>query len=54
MAKSQGKIVAVVLDEFQQLVTAGGIKAERQIRASVQMHQNVSYLFAGSDRRAHV
>jgi uncharacterized protein len=51
MAKSQGKIVAVVLDEFQQLVTAGGIKAERQIRASVQMHQNVSYLFAGSKTR---
>jgi uncharacterized protein len=51
MAKSQGKIVAVVLDEFQQLVAEGGIKAERQIRASVQMHQNVSYLFAGSKTR---
>jgi uncharacterized protein len=51
MAKSQGKTVAVVLDEFQQLVAAGGIKAERQIRASVQTHQNVSYLFAGSKTR---
>jgi len=51
MAKSQGMTVAVVLDEFQQLVAAGGIKAERQIRASVQTHQNVSYLFAGSKTR---
>jgi hypothetical protein len=51
MAKSQGKTIAVVLDEFQQLVAAGGIKAERQIRASVQTHQNVSYLFAGSKTR---
>jgi hypothetical protein len=51
MAKSQGKIIAVVLDEFQQLVAAGGINAERQIRASVQTHQHVSYLFAGSKTR---
>jgi AAA+ ATPase superfamily predicted ATPase len=51
MAKAQAKSVAVILDEFQQLVAAGGIKAERQIRASVQTHQNVSYLFAGSKTR---
>ena len=51
MAKSQRKKVAVVLDEFQQLVASGGIKAERQIRASVQTHQHVSYIFAGSKTR---
>ena len=51
MAASRKKIVAVVLDEFQQLVAQGGITAERQIRASVQGHQHVSYIFAGSKTR---
>jgi len=51
MAASQKRIVAVVLDEFQQLVAEGGVTAERQIRASVQTHQHVSYVFAGSKTR---
>jgi uncharacterized protein len=51
MAASQKKTVAVVLDEFQQLVAEGGVTAERQIRASVQTHQHVSYVFAGSKTR---
>jgi uncharacterized protein len=51
MAKSRARRVAVILDEFQQLVESGGIKAERQIRASVQTHQHVSYVFAGSKTR---
>lgn len=51
MAASSKKIVVVVLDEFQQLVAEGGVTAERQIRASVQTHQHVSYIFAGSKTR---
>jgi uncharacterized protein len=51
MAKFQKKTVAVVLDEFQQLVADDGIKAERQLRAAVQTHQHVSYIFAGSKTR---
>jgi hypothetical protein len=51
MAASQKKTVAVVLDEFQQLVADGGATAERQIRASVQTHQHLSYIFAGSKTR---
>ncbi len=51
MAKARDKIVAVVLDEFQQLVVTGGITAERQIRAAIQTHQHVSYIFAGSKTR---
>jgi hypothetical protein len=51
MAASRKQTVAVVLDEFQQLVAEGGITAERQIRASVQGHQHVSYIFAGSKTR---
>jgi hypothetical protein len=51
MAASRKKTVVVVLDEFQQLVAEGGVTAERQIRASVQTHQHVSYIFAGSKTR---
>jgi hypothetical protein len=51
MAASNKKTVVVVLDEFQQLVAEGGVTAERQIRASVQTHQHVSYIFAGSKTR---
>jgi hypothetical protein len=51
MAASQRRTVAVVLDEFQQLVADGGVTAERQIRASVQTHQHLSYIFAGSKTR---
>jgi hypothetical protein len=38
----------VVIDEFQQIVEAGGIPAEAQIRAAVQRHDHLSYVFAGS------
>lgn len=51
MAASNKRTVVVVLDEFQQLVAEGGVTAERQIRASVQTHQHVSYIFAGSKTR---
>ncbi len=51
MAKDAGKPIAVVLDEFQQLVMAGGMAAERQLRAVVQTHRHVSYIFAGSKTR---
>jgi len=51
MAKSKDKTVAVVLDEFQQLVASGGLTAERQIRAAVQTHRHLSYIFAGSKTR---
>lgn len=51
MAGAGDKTVAVVLDEFQQLVASGGLTAERQIRAAVQTHRHVSYIFAGSKTR---
>jgi hypothetical protein len=51
MAASRKRSILVVLDEFQQLVAEGGITAERQIRASVQTHQHLSYIFAGSKTR---
>jgi len=50
MAKDLDRPVAIVLDEFQHLV-AGGAQAESQIRAAVQQHRHVAYIFAGSDTR---
>lgn len=43
--------LAVVIDEFQKVVEDGGIEAERQIRAAVQSHSHVGYVFAGSKTR---
>jgi len=48
IAKAQGKRFVVVLDEFQEIVKLDGEALERQIRAAIQHHTNVSYLFAGS------
>jgi hypothetical protein len=43
--------VAVVLDEFQKVVEDGGREAEAQIRAAIQHHHAVAYVFAGSKTR---
>jgi len=45
------KTVAIVIDEFQQVVANGGRDAEAQIRASIQRHRRVGYVFAGSATR---
>ena len=48
LAATSGKRVAVVVDEFQQVVEQGGVAAEGQVRATVQRHDHVAYVFAGS------
>jgi AAA+ ATPase superfamily predicted ATPase len=48
IANSQGKRFVVVLDEFQEIMRIGGENLERQLRAAIQHHTRVSYLFAGS------
>lgn len=52
MAGDSDRRVAVIIDEFQQIVESGGVNGgidiERQIRASVQRHKHVAYVFAGS------
>jgi uncharacterized protein len=50
-AKKIDRPVAVVLDEFQDVVERGGVEAESQIRAAVQRHKRVGYVFAGSKTR---
>jgi len=49
-AAAAGRPVGLVLDEIQHLV-AGGVEAERQLRAAVHQHRHVGYVFAGSDTR---
>lgn len=51
MSGDMKKTVAIVIDEFQQLVSTGGLTAERQLRAVVQTHRHLSYIFAGSKTR---
>lgn len=51
LAADDGRKALVIFDEFQQVVAEAGEKAERQIRAAVQTHSNVGYVFAGSGTR---
>lgn len=53
-AMKRKRRVGVVFDEFQEIVemgaaaAGGGEKVEQQIRAAVQRHKHVGYIFAGS------
>ena len=51
MAKRARRTVVVMLDEFQRIVEDEGERAEAQIRAAVQQHRQVAYVFAGSKTR---
>jgi hypothetical protein len=43
--------VGLVIDEFQRVIELGGAQAEAQIRAAIQRHRRVGYVFAGSKTR---
>ena len=47
----EGRHVALIIDEFQEVLRAAGIKAEKQIRSAVQTHKHTAYIFAGSKTR---
>lgn len=51
MAGESTHPVAVIIDEFQEIVQNEGLRAEKQLRAAVQKHRHVSYIFAGSATR---
>ena len=51
MAAESPETVAVIIDEFQQLIAEEGEVAEKQLRATVQTHRHVAYVFAGSKTR---
>jgi uncharacterized protein len=48
VARRNGRTLAVVLDEFQEIHAFGGETAEWRLRGAVQHHQHLSYVFAGS------
>jgi hypothetical protein len=53
LAEEQPKTRAVglIIDEFQRVIELGGAQAEAQIRAAIQRHSRVGYVFAGSKTR---
>ena len=53
MAASQpdSRPVGLIIDEFQRVIELGGKQAESQIRAAIQRHKRVGYVFAGSKTR---
>jgi len=48
--KHKNKVV-IAFDEFQEVRTLNGEKIEKALRANIQRHHNVSYIFAGSKKR---
>ena len=48
IAAKGGLRVAVVLDEFQQVLEYGSDRVERKLRSVIQAHRQVSYVFLGS------
>ncbi len=52
LAKARGTPIGIVLDEFQEIRRFGGDDAEWHLRGTIQHHQHVSYVLAGS--QAHI
>ena len=50
-ARNRSRPTGLILDEFQRIVERGGADAEGQLRAAVQTHRNLAYIFAGSETR---
>ncbi len=51
MAIKARQPVGLMIDEFQKVIELGGDTAEAQLRAAIQEHQSVGYVFAGSKTR---
>jgi hypothetical protein len=51
MAGQRSQPVGLILDEFQRVVELGGARTEAQLRAAVQRHRHIGYVFAGSKTR---
>ena len=50
-AQPKNRPVGLIIDEFQKIIELGGTAAEPQIRAAIQRHKRVGYVFAGSKTR---
>lgn len=47
---SQKRKLVVVFDEFQEIANYGQQGFEKRLRKNIQLHQNISYIFCGSQR----
>lgn len=54
IARKKGRGFVVFFDEFQEIQTLGGENLEKFVRATIQHHHNVSYIFAGSKQHTMV
>lgn len=52
IAKRRKKKFVVIIDEFQEIVNLGGVAMEKEMRAAMQTHSHVNYVFAGSKQDA--
>ncbi len=50
VAKRRGKRVIVILDEFQELLSFGGVPLMKRMRSRIQQHAHATYVFSGSKR----
>jgi len=50
-AQPKHRPIGLIIDEFQKIIELGGTAAESQIRAAIQRHKRVGYVFAGSKTR---
>jgi len=50
-AQPSNQPIGLIIDEFQRVIELGGPQAESQIRAVIQRHKRVGYVFAGSKTR---
>lgn len=51
MAERRKRVLGVVLDEFQEIHRFGGEQAEWHLRGTIQHHEHVAYVLAGSRPR---
>jgi ribosomal protein L35AE/L33A len=51
LEQPKSRAVGLIVDEFQRVIESGGRQAEAQIRAAIQRHGRVGYVFAGSKTR---
>lgn len=49
--QSNDRKIALIIDEFQDILADEGISAEKQIRSAIQTHKHTAYIFAGSKTR---
>lgn len=50
LAETKKKHVIVAFDEFQEIAHMDGLRIEKMMRSCFQMHKDVTYLFAGSQK----